>query len=676
MTSFKLILKNVQKNLQDYFIYFLTLMLSVSMFYAFNSIESQPALKDLSMTKQLLADQLRIFISLLSVIVAFVLGFLILYANQFLLKRRTKELGIYTLLGMKKGRISGIFVGETFCVGALSLLCGLGLGLILSQVLSLLALRLFAVELEEYRMIFSISAFGKTIGCFVVIFLIVMAFNVRTISKVKLIDLLTAERKNDRIPIKNRVVQVILFLLSIAFLASSCILIKKYGILPSRENQWFKLEYILLALGVVLFFFSVSAVLLTAVQRNPRIYSKGLNTFLSRQIAGKIRMDFLTLSVICGLLVVSICGITIGASSAITMNEASKEALPFDLNVLTDVEIAGDCDISEYLKTRGVDMETYAKDMAQISLCEEELTYGDLFSGQDVSLWSIDEGILDLCVYVISVSDFNQSLEMQGKEPVKLDDGEFLMNCNYKGTRQYIDAFMEKHDTVSVNGTVLHAGSREALSETYWMTSVGNNDRGSLIVPDMVAKGLRKDANVLLVNYKEGTNSDEVLQKMIPIGLEWETEGYRYTEKNMLNEMYYGTGALLVFLCCYIGLIFLFVCAVLLSLKQMTETADNVLRYGLLRKLGARESWLYGALLRQISVFFLAPFLLAGILSAFGIREITGVIEEFMNMHIASHIGLTALLFFLVYGGYFLATYLSCRKMIQDRKIKRESTRP
>ena len=202
------------------------------------------------------------------------------------------------------------------------------------------------------------------------------------------------------------------------------------------------------------------------------------------------------------------------------------------------------------------------------------------------------------------------------------------------------------------------------------MTSVGNNDRGTFIVPDEVARNCQKEGNVLLVIYKETINSDEVLQKMIPIGLEWETEGYRYTEKNMLNGMYYGMGALMVFLCCYIGLIFLLICAAVLSLKQLTETADNIYRYGLLQKLGTDGNLLYNALFKQVAIFFIVPLVIAGIFSVFGIRKVTGIIEDFMNMHIAANLGITIVLFLIIYGGYFVATYLSCKQMLQEKHFE------
>ena len=162
MTSCKLIMKNVGKNIRDYLVYFLTLMISASVFYAFNSISDQPAFSEMGMTKTLLYDQLGILLSTLTVLIAVVLAFLIIYANQFLLKRRKKELGIYMVLGMKKGRISRIFAGETLCVGMLALVTGLCLGFALSQGISLVALKLFAIEISKFQLVFSVGAFRKT----------------------------------------------------------------------------------------------------------------------------------------------------------------------------------------------------------------------------------------------------------------------------------------------------------------------------------------------------------------------------------------------------------------------------------------------------------------------------------------------------------------------------------
>ena len=171
----------------------------------------------------------------------------------------------------------------------------------------------------------------------------------------------------------------------------------------------------------------------------------------------------------------------------------------------------------------------------------------------------------------------------------------------------------------------------------------------------------------LLVQYEPNADSNEILQKMIPIGLD-STHAYRYAEKNMMYETFYGLDALVSFLCFYIGLVFLLICAALLALKQLTETTDNVYRYGLLQKLGAGRRQIDHTLFVQTVVFFAIPLVVAGVYSAFLIGKAMAVVEEFMNIHIATNIGLTIVLFLLVYGSYFLATYLSCKRIVTEQR--------
>ena len=667
MTSCKLIFKNVHKNLRDYLIYFLTLMISVSLFYAFNSISDQPAFSEMGMTRTLLYDQLGILLSALSVLIAIVLAFLIIYANQFLLKRRKKELGIYMMIKMKKGRISRIFAGETFCVGVIALAVGLILGFILSQGVSLIALKLFAIELDKYQLVFSMGAFRQTVICFALIFFLVMLVNVWSVSSVQLIDLLTASRKNERLKSQNRVLPALMFLLSILCIGIAGVLFYKNGILPSRENMSFQIAGLALVVGTILLFYSFAAVFIQLMRSNKGFYLKGLNTFLVRQIGSKIRTNYFVMTVVCGLLTITICAVSIGASTALAMNKLSQAATPYDLTVISDVSIDGDSDITDYLATCDVQMSDYAKNMEQISVYDADMTYADLFAGQDLNLWPIDEAVPQSRVSVISISDFNRALAMQGKGPVALNEGEYLLNCNYEGTYQYVMDALRTHSELSVAGVVLQRASDEVLQETYVMTSVGNNDRGTLIVPDSVVTALTKDVNALLVQYKEGTDPDEVLQKMIPIGLD-ETHGYRYSEKNMLYDMFYGINALVTFICCYVGLIFLLICAALLALKQLTETTDNIFRYGLLQKLGAKQQQINRTLLVQTGVFFAVPLIVAGLYSILLIGKGMEIVEEFMNIHIATNVGLTIILFLIVYGSYFIATYLSCKRMVTEQK--------
>ena len=670
MTSCKLIMKNVRKNIRDYLIYFLTLMISVSVFYAFNSISDQPAFSEMGMTKTLLYDQLGILLSALTVLIAVVLAFLIIYANQFLLKRRKKELGMYMVLGMKKGRISRIFAGETLCVGVIALVTGLCLGVALSQGISLVALKLFAIELSKFQIVFSMGAFQKTALCFAVIFLLVMTFNVWSVSSVQLIDLLTASRKNETAQNRSRLLPVLMFFVSLACILSSGVMFNRNGILPSRESHSFQVAGILLVAGTFLFFYSLSTVLVQILRANRNVYLRGLNTFLVRQVGSKIRTNYFIMTIVCGLLTVTICAVSVGVSTALAMNELSRSATPYDLNVLSNVSMDGDSSILEYLASRDADLSGYAENMEQISIYEADFTYSSLFAGQNVELWPIDEGILDSSVSVLAVSDFNRALAMQGKEPVMLAENEYLLNCNYKGTFLYVKKALENHEDLVLAGIPLQRASDTVLEETYFMTSVGNNDRGTLIVPDAAAHSLTKDVNILLVQYRPDADSDAVLQKMIPIGLD-DTHGYRYAEKNMMYDMFYGLNALISFLCCYIGLIFLLICAALMALKQLTETTDNIYRYGLLQKLGAKKEQIVRTLLSQTAIFFAAPLAVAGIFSTVLMGKAMEIVEEFMNIHISSNMVFTVVLFLVVYGSYFLATYLSCKRMVMEHQNKR-----
>lgn len=665
MTSMKLIFRNVRKNMRDYFIYFLTLMLSVSLFYAFNSISDQSAFSDLGATGSLLYKQLGTLLSALSVMIAVVLAFLIIYANQFLLKRRKKELGLYMLLGMKKGQISRLFAGETLCIGSIALVMGLFLGFAVSQGLSLAALKIFAVDLDKFQVVFSTKALRMTAICFAIIFLIVMLFNVWSVNNVHLIELIKADRKNERMKARNSVLTICLFTLSLIGIGFSAALFHKNGILPSRENISFQVAVASLVVGTFLLFFSLSTVLIQMARANKDFYLKGLNTFLVQQIASKIHTNYLILAIVCGLLTVTICAVSIGVSTALAMNQLSKAATPYDLNVISNVSVDGDGDIAAYLASKGVVLGDYAEKMEQISSYEADFTYGEFLEGQNVELWPIDEKLPDLKVSVLTVSDLNRALALQGKEPITLKEDQYLINCNYKGTYSYIEVALKNHPNITINGRTLQRVSDEVMQNTYSMTSIGNNDRGTLIVPDQVAEGLEKDVNVLLVQYKSGINSNEILQKMIPIGLD-ETHGYRYTEKNMMYEMFYGTNALVSFLCSYLGIVFLLICAALLALKQLAETTDNVYRYGLLQKLGAKHKQINRSLFVQTAVFFGIPLMVAGVYSAFLIRKAMAVVEEFMNLHISTNVGLTVILFLIIYGGYFLVTYLSSKRIVTE----------
>src|SRR5574344_1248288 len=182
---FKLAIKNIHKSFKDYAIYFFTLVFAVAMFYTFNSLDAQTSMTTLNESNITTIKSIIDILKYLSIFISIVLGFLIVYANNFLIKRRKKEFGLYLTLGMSKRKVSMILVIETLLIGIISLAVGLLLGVFLSQFLSIFTAKLFEADMNTYKFIFSYSALIKTIIYFGIIFIFVMIFNVITLSKNK-----------------------------------------------------------------------------------------------------------------------------------------------------------------------------------------------------------------------------------------------------------------------------------------------------------------------------------------------------------------------------------------------------------------------------------------------------------------------------------------------------------
>ena len=198
------------------------------------------------------------------------------------------------------------------------------------------------------------------------------------------------------------------------------------------------------------------------------------------------------------------------------------------------------------------------------------------------------------------------------------------------------------------------------------MTQIGNNDRGSLIVPDAVAERLTGSCiTVLLAQYRPDTDPDAALGALAPLGADLDS-GLRYAERRMMEDAYFGSNAMVMMLCCYLGVLFLLICAALLAIKQLTDMADGLPRYRLLQKLGADPRAVGRALWQQIALYFGVPLALALVYTLVLGTQAARTVERSMNLHLTADLWLAFVLLGLVYGGYFLATWSACRRMVRE----------
>ncbi|MDE7137248.1 MAG: FtsX-like permease family protein, partial [Ruminococcus sp.] len=325
---FKLSFSNIRKSFRDYAIYFFTLIIGVAVFYVFNAIGEQTAFLKVSQSTNDIIELLKNMLNGISVFVSVILGLLIVYASRFLMKRRNKEFALYLILGMGKGRISAILLIETIIIGLGSLGVGLLIGIGLSQLMSTLVANLFEADMTEYTFMVSSEAIIKTAIYFGIMYLVVMIFNSFMISKCKLINLLQSGKKSEKLKLKNPVLCVIIFIVSV------CALGYAYYVAGWKTNDMSTKKLVkIIAIGAVstfLIFWSVSGMMLRVVMSMKKKYYKGLNSFTFRQISSKVNTTVASMSVICLMLFVTICTLSSAFSIRNSMNANLKEMCPAD----------------------------------------------------------------------------------------------------------------------------------------------------------------------------------------------------------------------------------------------------------------------------------------------------------------------------------------------------------
>ena len=295
----KLALRNIRRSVRDYAVYFITLLFGVAVFYAFNSIGSQQILFDMETSaSRSVFDSTTYILGMFSVVVACVLGFLILYANQFLIRRRKREFGTYLVLGMTPGHVSRIVLYETVLVGLLSLAVGLICGVLLSQGLSFFTAALFGTTMTNYQFVFSPDAFLVTLACFAAIYVVVAAFNTITVSRCKLIDLIRAGEKNERAGVRNPWVCLVGFVSAVAILVYAYEQLIENGLVMLDQPEFIRATIAMLV-GSLLFFWSLAGFAIAVLTRLRGVYLRKLNLFTVRQIASKVNTAFLSLWAVC-----------------------------------------------------------------------------------------------------------------------------------------------------------------------------------------------------------------------------------------------------------------------------------------------------------------------------------------------------------------------------------------
>ncbi len=688
---FKLPLLNIKRSLRDYAIYFFTLLIGVAVFYVFNAIETQTAYLDVSKVTDDFIKQMNTILSAVSVFVSVVLGMLIVYASRFLMKRRHREFAIYLTLGMSKTRVSAILLFETILIGLGSLAAGLVIGVGLSQLMSAMVVNLFEADMTSFKFTFSGSATVKTIIYFGLMYLVVMIFNSISISRCKLIDLISRGRRSEELRLRSPIVSIVMF-----FAAAAALGWAYWRVGWSKAPLTNNVILVCIVIGSVttyLLFRSVSGLLLRAAMSRKRSYFRGLNCFTVRQISSRINTMVLSMTIICLMLFVTICLLSVSFSLRRTLNEGLQKYCPVDFEIsYYDKTEGGLKSCEDVFRAAGYEPEDYCDRHVSVTMYGGGVKVEDLMGSHLQEYTEIEQnGIFVVpsgsTLPAYTVSEYNALLDLRGTddERISLKDDEFAMLCNVDDIMPVFDKALADGTEIEFNGHKLK-NAYDKCVDGFVLISVSRGNPGVIIVPDKAAEGAkvmyehysgmysetgkkakRKADERFLAAFEDAFkdfNTDSVL------GGDGEEPADKYAgelTKLQLGDESIGVGAMGTFLALYIGIVFLISSGAILALKQLSETADSTTRYEILRKIGTDERDITRSLFRQTGIFFLLPMLLACIHTAAGMKFSKRLFDFFIKEGFVSSMIFTAVIILLIYGGYFLITYFMSRSMIRGR---------
>lgn len=686
----KLSLKNIKKSIKDYAIYFFTLILGVAIFYVFNALDSQTVMMDVSTSTQELIELMMQMLSGVSVFVSFILGFLIIYASRFLIKRRNKEFGIYLTLGMSKRKISIILFLETLFIGIISLIVGLGLGVVLSQLMSLVVANMFEADLTKFTFVFSKASCIKTIIYFGIMYLLVIIFNTYSVSKCKLIDLLNGAKKTEKIKLKNPYLCIIIFIISSIVLGRAYYIVT-HDFLTLQEATDIIKPILMGVVSTFFIFWSLSGLILRITMSMKKFYYKGLNSFTLRQFSSKINTTVFSTTIICLMLFITICLLSACLTIKNSMNANIKELAPVDAMFTTNMNMDKYYDdyraygyndnqiknshytVVEMFNIFNFDITKYLKEYIEVN------TYGTpdltmnhtLGSKLDTIRTSFPFLKYDTKEPIMKISDYNKVARLYGIEEYSLESNEYIIVADFKSMVEVRNIALKDRETINLFGHTLKP-KYDSCQDGFVEMSSNHINTGIILVADSVIDEDYLIQNHLIGNYKT-SKKDEIVE--IENSINQITKNPKINEyllpsgttKLSIKEATVGLSAMVTFIGLYLGVIFLISSAAILALKELSESSDNKERFRMLRKIGTDEKMINKALFRQIGIFFMLPLTLALIHSVFGIKFAMNILEIFGDEQMLQSIIMTAIFIVFIYGGYFIITYYCSKNIIKEK---------
>lgn len=675
----KLAFGNMRKLMHDYAVYFLTLVLGVAVFYAFNTVSMQADFLEGDVVRLLksLGDMLQG----LTVFLAFIMGFLMVYANNFLMRRRKKELGLYQVLGMRAGQVNAILTLETLMVALASFAVGLLVGSLFSQVLLFITASMFSAKIDHFSFFFSLDALRLTAICFAVTFVVMMVFNTFTLSRVHLVDLMSSGRQNEKQHVRSLPLSIVLAIAGAALVGYAWWRLTTQGFpssvtgTGSSTEADFGITTALMIAGTYVFFYGFAGSLTMLATHLKKHYWSGLHMFTAREIASRINTTAISMATIALILFFAMTSVTTGMSLCNALNAMLEKGTPYSasVTVCTPSNETSDELIQETSQRSGVDLASLGAS-AQIHIGTLNATDGtapDTFADMAaLADESIPSGFEHANAYeVIGISDYNSVRKLQGLEPVSLADGHYLYLCDMDQLKGFVNKALAAGFTVKGGSETLTPERTTLIDDRSCVlenTPMGVTP-GIYVVPDSVMEELDEmgvaGQTILDIRYSGSVDeSDDAMdrfQKELCSIADSKDLDFTaaVTTATGVQETGVTTTGLISYLAIYIGLILVVACAAILAIQQLSAASDSSMRYRTLSELGCSDKLIFGSLRSQVCFAFLLPLIVGMAHSLCALVQVDKLIALFGYSNLWRSMLLGLGIFALVYGGYLALTY-------------------
>lgn len=655
MLYVKLALRNLKRSLKEYSIYVFTVTITMTLLYAFFAIAFSGEMQDLVTTY----DNIKSIMIMVSILVTLIIAWLIYYISNFILQKRSREFGMYLLLGMKRTQVSRMFLFEQLALGAVGFFIGCVLGIFVYEILHAILLNIFGFA-YAFQLSFSWSACGAAFLCFLSIYLLEMIREGIALKKQSIHTMLYNASRNEKTAKGSRL-SGFYFLAAVLLAVAGLYVTQQYlrsmvnG--QSSDSMLFMLGVFAIIVSVYLFFYGISAVLGIFLNRHRKIKYKGNCMYLYGQIAGRLRSNRTVLATLSLLTLLTLLFLCIALKFNEVKELSNARFVPFDI-MASSSEKLNMKSIESYLQEHKIsyqsaDIHYYQK--------EERDDFYSVVKGK--SYYTEDE---KHSVYM-KQSDFNKLRSLKGKPSVTLKADEYLIVCA-TDIKDSLQEYGAQH-TLHLQGKRLQL--RGVDDTEYGQT---RNSGYYLIVADEHVKHAKPYFREWVANTDPETEvswyQDTVNQFFDDNKEQVGDSFYSYASYRVKAKWFEENAVGFVSICFslfYLSFIFICISATILAVQQLSDAHRQRYSYAMLHKMGVNQRQLHALLAKQIAVYFIIPLVLPIVY----LLPIIRMLDELFEMTYASanmfiYLGGSMLFFLAVYGCYYVMAYLGCKRNIDQ----------